>query len=60
MASGPPKPYFFIKYKAIKVPVLPKPALQWMAIAPSVESNILKNLFMTDLGGILPSGKYKS
>ena len=33
----------FIAYKPINVPVLPSPALQWIAIAPFSFSAMLKN-----------------
>lgn len=58
--SGAPNPKCFIKYNPIKVPVLPNPALQWMAMAPLQFSTASKNfLIMWELG-TLPSVKYKS
>jgi len=37
------KPICFMMYRAISVPVLPKPALQWIAIAPFSASAAAKN-----------------
>ena len=43
MKSAGGNPTCFIIYKAIKVPVRPRPALQWMAIAPLVASASLNH-----------------
>lgn len=41
----------------MSVPVLPRPALQWIAIAPFVSSAIYKNLDNISFGGHVPSVK---
>lgn len=52
--------YHFIQYRAMRDPVLPSPALQWMAMAPSAFSASSKN-FCTILGfGVVPSMKNSS
>ena len=44
-------------YAAIKVPVLPSPALQWTARAPGYFSAMFKKSATIFLGGQVPSGK---
>ena len=60
MKSYGGKPTCFIMYKAINVPVLPKPALQCTAIAPFSASHAAKNCSTIWFGGVEPSKKYKS
>ena len=54
------KPICFITYRAMSVPVLPNPALQWTAIAPFSFSECAKNYSTILSGGVDPSKKYKS
>ena len=58
-AGGNPK--CFIQYKAISVPVRPRPALQWTAIAPLLwfSHSYKKSSTISSVGGV-PSKKYKS
>ena len=57
-AGGNPK--CFMQYKPIRVPVLPRPALQCTAIAPGSCSAAVRNYGTTSSGGAVPSRKYKS
>jgi hypothetical protein len=50
----------FIAYKPIRVPVLPRPALQWIASAPGSASEIFRNSSTIFYGGVEPSIKNKS
>ena len=50
----------FIAYIPIRVPVLPSPALQWIAIGPSSFSAIFKKSSTIYGGGTEPSIKNKS
>jgi hypothetical protein len=50
----------FIAYNPISVPVLPRPALQWIAIAPCSFSAILKKSYTIFSGGVDPSMKNRS
>ena len=56
--------YCYIAQIPIRVPVLPRPALQWIAIAPSLLakwlSHIFKNFSTMSSGGVDPSMKNKS
>ena len=56
--------YCYIAHSPIKVPVLPSPALQCMAIAPSLllkwSSHICKNFSTISSGGVDPSMKKRS
>ena len=60
MKAAGGKPKCFIQYKPIKVPVLPRPALQWMAIAPGSYSAAVRNYGTTSSGGAVPSMKKRS
>ena len=50
----------FIQYRPIKHPVLPRPALQWMAIPPSSDSASSRNFLMILGLGVVPSVKNSS
>lgn len=57
-AGGNPK--CFMQYNPIKVPVLPRPALQWIAMAPGSFSAAVRNWGTTSSGGAVPSIKNRS
>jgi hypothetical protein len=59
MAALASTSYLAIKYRPIKVPVLPKPALQWTARALPFESSFshkLMNYIAKAFEGLEPSG----
>jgi hypothetical protein len=59
MAALASTSYLAMRYRPMRVPVLPKPALQWTAIALPLESSSshrLINLADISFGGFYPSG----
>ena len=60
MKAAGGKPKCFMQYKPISVPVLPRPALQWMASAPGSCSAAVRNYGTTSSGGAVPSIKNRS